>query len=294
MGAESAPISFLQVSEMSTFESEELEEREDRFISGVYNYCDRWCEKCRFSDRCRVYDSERAMMERHEILGEDPADPEIMLQDVSTTFEHTIDLLRKMADEMGVDLDSAPPPSRSRKKRDNSSKHPLLRRTDHWMDRIEPLLDTVRQEVPQLGEELANSLFREDDEQKVEERGQEILESVGAVRDAYELLCRYRYFIVIKLTRALRALSEADSEMRRDTEMAEYSLDDARGTAKLLDESIGKIVRALWAIAEFHRPWFDTAVPLAAAGESIRQQLAETFPDFHKFHRPGFDDEPED
>ena len=26
-----------------------------RFISGVYNYCDRWCERCPLSNRCLTY-----------------------------------------------------------------------------------------------------------------------------------------------------------------------------------------------------------------------------------------------
>ena len=25
------------------------------FIVGVYNYCDRWCEQCQFTSRCRVF-----------------------------------------------------------------------------------------------------------------------------------------------------------------------------------------------------------------------------------------------
>src|ERR1700752_4405728 len=25
------------------------------FIVGIYNYCDRWCAKCRFTSRCRVF-----------------------------------------------------------------------------------------------------------------------------------------------------------------------------------------------------------------------------------------------
>ena len=275
---------------MSTFESQEFEEREERFISGVYNYCDRWCEKCRFNDRCRVYESERALMERHEILGEDPEDPKVMMQDVSSTFEHTIELLHKMADEMGVDLESAPEPPRPRRRRAKLSENPLVARTEQWLDRLEPLLDVVRDDIPRLGGELANSLFREDDEARVEARGQEILDSLGAVRDAYELLCRYRYFIVVKMTRAVGPL---DAVEKSSPEMAAFSRDDARGTAKLLDESIGKAVRALWTIAEFHRPWFDTAVPLATEGEAIRLQMGETIPDFASFHRPGFDDEPE-
>lgn len=28
---------------------------QDGFILGVYNYCDRWCETCRFTSRCRVF-----------------------------------------------------------------------------------------------------------------------------------------------------------------------------------------------------------------------------------------------
>ena len=28
---------------------------EERFISGIYNYCDRWCERCRMTQRCFLY-----------------------------------------------------------------------------------------------------------------------------------------------------------------------------------------------------------------------------------------------
>jgi hypothetical protein len=75
--------------------------------------------------------------------------------------------------------------------------------------------------------------------------------------------------------------------------LAELSRDDARGSAKVVDECMAKSVKALWTIAEFNRAWLDTAMPLANEGESISQELAETVPDFHLFHRPGFDDEPE-
>lgn len=30
-------------------------EVDEGFILGVHNYCDRWCEKCRFTSRCRVF-----------------------------------------------------------------------------------------------------------------------------------------------------------------------------------------------------------------------------------------------
>src|ERR1051325_2005352 len=31
----------------------------DRFIPGVYNYCDRWCERCRFNNRCLTHHVEQ-------------------------------------------------------------------------------------------------------------------------------------------------------------------------------------------------------------------------------------------
>ena len=30
-------------------------------ISGIYNYCDRWCERCPLTSRCLVYATEKAL-----------------------------------------------------------------------------------------------------------------------------------------------------------------------------------------------------------------------------------------
>jgi hypothetical protein len=37
-------------------------EVQDGFIVGIYNYCDRWCECCRFTSRCRLF-ADHAMHE---------------------------------------------------------------------------------------------------------------------------------------------------------------------------------------------------------------------------------------
>ena len=29
--------------------------RDPKLIPGIYNYCDRWCERCPFTSRCMVY-----------------------------------------------------------------------------------------------------------------------------------------------------------------------------------------------------------------------------------------------
>ena len=37
---------------------DEIEFPEGDFIPGIYNYCDAWCDRCMYSDKCRVFASE--------------------------------------------------------------------------------------------------------------------------------------------------------------------------------------------------------------------------------------------
>src|SRR5439155_24301861 len=32
-----------------------------KYIDGIFNYCDRWCERCPFTSRCRSFDMEKRM-----------------------------------------------------------------------------------------------------------------------------------------------------------------------------------------------------------------------------------------
>ena len=33
--------------------------RNPKFIPGIFNYCDRWCERCAFTARCRTFAMEQ-------------------------------------------------------------------------------------------------------------------------------------------------------------------------------------------------------------------------------------------
>ncbi len=68
------------------------------FIDGIYNYCDRWCERCRFTARCRVF----AMHSKHDAAGMDP------FESVTASLAEARGTLQHAAVECGVDL-GAPP-----------------------------------------------------------------------------------------------------------------------------------------------------------------------------------------
>src|SRR5574341_771910 len=78
-----------------------------RFISGVYNYCDRWCERCPLTARCLVYATER------EQDTEDPGSRDInnraFWERVEETFREAREMLEEMMQERGIALEPSDP-----------------------------------------------------------------------------------------------------------------------------------------------------------------------------------------
>jgi hypothetical protein len=77
--------------------------KDDRFISGIYNYCDRWCERCAFTSRCMNFamvDEQFPDQESQDIRNE------AFWQKLSETFKMTLELVKEMAEREGIDLDA--------------------------------------------------------------------------------------------------------------------------------------------------------------------------------------------
>ena len=76
--------------------------REDDFIPSIYSYCDRWCERCEFTDRCRVYamESERGLEDSDDPMGD-------AIRTVAQSLAEAKQMLMGHADEMGIDIESA-------------------------------------------------------------------------------------------------------------------------------------------------------------------------------------------
>ncbi len=81
-----------------------------KFRSGIYNYCDRWCDRCPDKDKCFLYAKEQQKNAEHIAKGEDIEDPEVILQDMKESFEETRLLIEKTMKARGItkkDLDKA-------------------------------------------------------------------------------------------------------------------------------------------------------------------------------------------
>lgn len=69
---------------------------DESFIPEIHNYCDRWCERCPFTARCRVFAMEQE-------LPDDSADIETVVQNLTTILAEAKQMVIEKADELGID-----------------------------------------------------------------------------------------------------------------------------------------------------------------------------------------------
>src|SRR5437870_480905 len=170
------------------------------FISGIYNYCDRWCERCSFTSRCFLYATEQA--------DPDFDDPEVrditnqkFWNKLRSIFQNTAEMISEWAAEAGVDLDSI-----------DSGKEMAEYRCE--IDEIE------QKELSQAASKYATSVedwFRAEfatedtvhDDTTDRPQSDEVDLTLG---DAVDVVRWYQLFIAVKLIRALSGGDRVDDE----------------------------------------------------------------------------------
>ena len=255
--------------------------RDPRFIPGVYNYCDRWCERCPLSNRCLNY-----TMEKADDNG-DPASRDLanqkFWQKLHETFRETIKMIREDAKARGIDLDDpklrAEVIAQERAERRRAAKdRPLARAAmaytkavDQWMDGAKPLLAAKV-------EELKTQARLEIGDPKVE---------VEKLSDFTEVIRWYQHFIYVKLCRAID--SRAHEELETNEAMKRFPK-DSDGTAKIALMAIDRSIGAWAGLRESLGDDGDGIMDLLAQLAALRRETQGLFPNARAFMRPGFDE----
>lgn len=229
-------------------------------ISGIYNYCDRWCERCPLTSRCLVYATEQE--DDYSFPGNDLRN-EAFWQKLSAVFQETREMIVEWAKEAAVDLNGSKDEddSRPQRKRQLVDNHPLTK----------------------AGKKYANSAsdwFRELDQMF------EVPENFEQLEDAREVVQWYQYQIAVK---TMRALSGRKEELEEDPEIIEFPK-DSDGSAKVALIGIDRSIAA-WRLMQLSLPEHAASiVPLILQLERLRNRLDKAFPEARDFIRPGFDE----
>jgi hypothetical protein len=229
-------------------------------ISGIYNYCDRWCERCPLTSRCLVYATEQ---EDDNSFPRNDLRNEAFWQKLSVIFQETRELIVEWAKEAGVDLNGSTDDDESRqhRKRQLVDNHPLTKAGKKYAN-------------------AASDWFRELDQMF------EVSENFEQLEEAREVVQWYQYQIAVK---TMRALSGRKEELDGDPEIVEFPK-DSDGSAKVALIGIDRSIAA-WRLMQLSLPERAASiVPLILQLERLRNRLEKTFPEAHDFVRPGFDE----
>jgi hypothetical protein len=241
------------------------------FISGIYNYCDRWCERCPFSSRCMVYASEKE---------DDDGDPEsrdinndAFWRKLAAIFEETKQMMVDWAKEAGVDftqVDEAANEQRE-KRRSDASKDKLAVAATKYANTVTRWFAGFDQVI-----NATDVIPNEADKAEAEQ-----------IDEAREVIHWYQYQIAVKL---MRALSSRSDEAEWADEIDDQPR-DSDGSAKVSLIGISRSVGA-WRLMQVCLPErADSIKPMILDLEKLRQRIEQRFPEARDFVRPGFDEE---
>jgi hypothetical protein len=237
-------------------------------VPGIYNYCDRWCERCTMTSRCLSWALEKECKDnrRQEL------DSAVFWDNLSEVFAVTIELLREVGEELGVDLSevadetelgiSVSPPGETVVYLAVHLAQRYAERTEIFFA-VHPLKAIT--EKP-LWPRLAGS--------------SEHLAAV-AVGDALAVIRWYQHFIGLKLRRALASRDSLDDD---------GCPEDENGSAKIallaIDRSISAWGVLLGSFPEQKKKIMNFILLL----QKLLHKAEAEFPSARAFARPGFDD----
>ena len=247
-------------------------------IAGIYNYCDRWCERCTFTSRCAVYENESDLApEQLDIKNK------AFWERLGQNFVKAKDLLQKAAEQYGVDLDAVKEEiEETQRKKERikleSRQHPLSQLTFEYSDlgrqwlKTQPgmldRLDNLKTELT-LGVESREGAKRE----------------TGIIKDSLAVIQWYLAFIHVKL---MRALMGKLSHEGGDEEEYPHDYD---GSAKIALIAIERSMHAWSAIFEILPDKEDDFLRILSMLEKIKSMTRQEFPKAETFVRPGFDED---
>jgi hypothetical protein len=229
-------------------------------IDGIYNYCDRWCERCPFTSRCLVYATET---EEEVSLKEQDVANAAFWTELDSVFQETLALIPEWARASGFDLTSLQDTSRKRK-RQQVDNHPLVLTAKKYAN-------------------SASDWFRQVDAEQTSDPSSQPDEKINTARDVIQW---YQYQIAVK---TMRALSGRTEEFDLETETSD-SPKDSDGSAKVALIGIDRSIAA-WRLMQRAAPEKETSIiPLILQLARLRNRTESEFPEARKYIRPGFDE----
>ncbi|MCF8297244.1 MAG: hypothetical protein K9J13_06850 [Saprospiraceae bacterium] len=239
-------------------------------ISGIHNYCDRWCERCSFTQRCANYDPELDIHDENNDINN-----EKFWQKLSEIFAFTKELILRDAEKLGIDLNNLEPDPDYDKFREKERKwkrnHPLSKFSNAYAKKIDEWFDKSKELFSKKGIELESY-------SRMEIPNVNIENELVKLKDSIEVIRWYQFFINVKINRALSLKNEYD-----------FSVDDSNGSAKVALVGIDRSLAAWSTLLNAFEEDENNILSMLVMLEQLRKKVENHFPNARAFKRPGFE-----
>ncbi len=248
---------------------------DSRYIEGVSNYCDRWCERCPLTSRCLNY---AIAAETFDTPAEHDYRNAEFWSNLKDMFEVTLEMLIDWAEKHGINLDDIDMESAAeeeRQRREHAHNHDLSRAAEAYGELVETWFTRGKGLFKQR-EEALNTLTR------LGVGGDEPLEEADQINDAAEVVQWYLHQIHIKIMRALSQQFENPND-------AGDLQSDANGSVKVALIGMDRSIAAWGTLREQFSESADDILDILIDLDRLRRRTEHTFPHARTFVRPGFD-----
>ncbi|MGA2798237.1 MAG: hypothetical protein ABSE63_11700 [Thermoguttaceae bacterium] len=249
------------------------------FITGIYNYCDRWCERCAFTARCLVFAREKKYFgdqTEHDLKSD------AFWKTMQGIFSDTKALIQQTADEHGIDLNAVDQEELDRdmkamkRVQHQARQHPLVVRATRYAETVNNWFKQHESSFQQKGDDLASL-------ELMQLNGHDPEAEAISLNDACDVIRWYQFQIAVKFSRALT--SDGQRELLDEEAMQADSLGSAKVALLAIDRSV-----AAWAILRGAFPEHaDAILDILVNLDRLRRAGESRFPDARPFIRPGLD-----
>jgi hypothetical protein len=250
----------------------------DKKIPGIYNYCDRWCERCSFGSRCAVYEGEASLAP-----DEKDSKNKAFWERLAINFSKAQGLLERAAAERGIDLNEIVKENidfeqKEQQKRIQAESHPLPKLSLRYLTLARVWMDAQ----PGMKEKLGSI------QQQLDLGGESFVEAkitTDTILDALAVIQWYQTFIHVKFMSALMSKSLNDDSDDKDDVQRDHD-----GSAKIGVIAVERSMQAWVKLYELFPDQEDHFLKILALLEKLKGMAVEEFPLAMAFKRPGFDD----
>lgn len=247
------------------------------YIPGIFNYCDRWCERCKLTSKCANYSltSERDL---NSIDYEN--NNEKFWENFSEIMNTTLEMVSEFAISEGIDLDKIDYEAikeREEKIHEEAHNSNISKMSREYINLAGKWFDASRYIFVEKEKQL-NIEYEMDLPKSNPDLEANILE------DAISVIMWYKFQIHVKIMRAVSGAME-DEDLQDEYDF----LKDSDGSAKVALIGIDRSISAWEKLLIIFPEEEDSFLKILALLLKLRKSVEKTFPDARAFKRPGFD-----